>query len=63
MQIEITDNGRGFNTADIGKDAGHYGLLGIQERARLMGGEMAVSSTGKGTAMTVTIPLNESENP
>ncbi|MDF2937238.1 MAG: hypothetical protein K0Q90_2611 [Paenibacillaceae bacterium] len=63
LQIEMTDNGRGFNPADIGKDAGHYGLLGIQERARLMGGDMTVSSTGKGTAMTVTIPLDESEKP
>lgn len=63
LQIEMTDNGRGFQAADIGRDPGHYGLLGIRERARLMGGDMTVSSTGKGTEMRVTIPLDESEKP
>lgn len=36
--LEIRDNGVGFNTELIGKQAGRYGILGIQERARLIGG-------------------------
>lgn len=60
--IEVSDNGKGFNPADIGKTGGHYGLLGIHERARLIGGEVAVTSTSNGTVIKMTIPMNESEH-
>ncbi|MCM2996970.1 sensor histidine kinase [Paenibacillus cellulositrophicus] len=61
FMMKIRDNGVGFNPDVIGKDAGHYGLLGIQERARLMGGEMNVLSDSKGTIVTVKIPLIEGD--
>ncbi|MET3545652.1 NarL family two-component system sensor histidine kinase YdfH [Paenibacillus favisporus] len=61
FMMKIRDNGVGFNPDVIGKDAGHYGLLGIQERARLMGGEMNVLSDSKGTIITVKIPLIEGD--
>ena len=54
----ISDNGRGF--APDRKLHGHYGLLGIRERARLLGGEAQVLSTrGRGTRIEVHIPLEE----
>ncbi|MFD1177353.1 sensor histidine kinase [Paenibacillus puldeungensis] len=59
--IEIKDNGVGFNTNAIGRDAGHYGLLGIQERARLIAGEMKVSSDANGTTITIDAPILEGE--
>ncbi|MCH1640907.1 sensor histidine kinase [Paenibacillus timonensis] len=62
LWIEVRDNGVGFNTGNIGMDAGHYGLLGIQERARLIDGEMKVISGGEGTTISVTIQLNEGED-
>ncbi|HKT37564.1 MAG TPA: GAF domain-containing sensor histidine kinase [Ktedonobacterales bacterium] len=65
IQLEITpdaltaivsDDGRGFNP-ERGLH-GHYGLLGIRERARLLGGEAQVRSMrGRGTRMEVRIPL------
>ncbi|MNO22822.1 Sensor histidine kinase LiaS [compost metagenome] len=62
LSIEIMDNGVGFNTDAIGKDAGHYGLLGLQERVRLVGGEMKMVSSPQGTTITVDTPLIKGES-
>lgn len=59
LTIEIKDNGVGFNVDTVGKHSGHYGLLGIQERARLMGGTLTLSSNADGTCITLEIPLDE----
>ncbi|WP_339278089.1 sensor histidine kinase [Paenibacillus sp. FSL W8-0426] len=59
LTIEIKDNGVGFNVDTIGKLSGHYGLLGIQERARLVGGTLTLSSSEDGTCITLEIPLDE----
>ena len=54
----VSDDGRGF--ASDRRLHGHYGLLGIRERARLLGGEAQVLSTrGRGTRIEVHIPLEE----
>lgn len=54
----ISDDGKGFNPdRDL---HGHYGLLGMRERARLLGGEAQVQSTrGRGTRIEIRIPLEE----
>lgn len=56
--LEIRDNGRGI--ADEQNDiAGSLGLLGMYERAQLVGGEFSIIGTpGKGTAVTVKVPLD-----
>jgi signal transduction histidine kinase len=60
-RLTVRDNGRGFDTASrragaIG-DAG-WGLLGIEERANLLGGQAVVeSSPGAGTQVGVTVPI------
>lgn len=57
LMIQIRDNGRGFE-ANEKADAGHYGLLGLRERARLAKGEMAVESEpGRGTTLRLTLPI------
>ena len=49
LELEVRDDGKGFNT-DQQAEAGHYGLLGMRERARLAGGVLTVeSSAGNGT--------------
>jgi two-component system, NarL family, sensor histidine kinase YdfH len=56
--IEIIDNGIGFKTNSIGKQAGKYGLLGLNERVRLIGGKIVIASNpGKGTKVSVTVPI------
>jgi signal transduction histidine kinase len=56
LLILIEDNGKGFNLEDA-KEAGHLGLLGIQERAETLGGKLTVESApGKGTTLVVEVP-------
>lgn len=59
VHIEIRDNGKGFNTELIGKQPGHYGILGIQERARLIEGEIKISSLPKGTQVFLEFPVHK----
>ena len=57
LSIEVRDNGRG---AVPGNGAGH-GLIGIRERVRLYGGQMATSTpTGGGFLLSTHLPLSRS---
>ena len=52
----VEDNGVGFDAAQVPKD--RYGLIGMNERVKLLGGEMKLeSSVGRGTRVDVKIPL------
>jgi two-component system sensor histidine kinase UhpB len=56
VELRVRDNGRGFDTASGGADGG-IGLSGMAERARLVGGELTVtSSPGSGTRVRLYIP-------
>jgi NarL family two-component system sensor histidine kinase YdfH len=56
--LEIRDNGIGFEPAMV--TTGHYGLLGLRERARLMNGQLSISSElGKGTTIRLCLPWRE----
>lgn len=56
VSLAIEDNGQGFDPAEIPE--GRFGLVGLNERARLLGGELRLeSSPGEGTAITVCVPL------
>lgn len=49
LDLDVRDNGQGFDV-NAERVAGHYGLLGMRERARLAGGVLTVeSSPGEGT--------------
>jgi NarL family two-component system sensor histidine kinase YdfH len=57
LEMEIKDDGAGFETNQIGK-SGHYGLIGMRERARLAGGALDVfSQPGEGTTLKLRFPL------
>lgn len=57
--LEISDNGRGVTPEQIaGPDS--LGLLGMRERAELLGGSVTIAGEpGKGTRVTVMLPLRE----
>lgn len=59
LKVMIEDNGCGFNTFSNEAGAGrHLGLQGMRERSSMMGGQFKAESTiGKGTCITVTVPL------
>lgn len=57
--MRITDNGCGFDLA-VGEtdDRLHLGLRTMEERARMVGGALRIdSSPGRGTLVTVSVPL------
>jgi two-component system NarL family sensor kinase len=56
VTMRIEDDGVGFNPAVV--PAGRYGLVGMAERARLLGGSLSIDTEpGSGTAIHVTVPL------
>ncbi len=60
VQMVIEDDGRGFDPAAIPPH--HYGLIGLNERARLLGGSLRIeSSRGIGTRLEVQLPLSAAE--
>jgi signal transduction histidine kinase len=63
LVLTVRDNGRGFEAPSL-PDAltrqGHFGLMGIQERAMLHGGQMALhSASGEGTELIVRLPYSK----
>jgi signal transduction histidine kinase len=59
VALQIQDNGRGFIPQKAaGPDEGHFGLLGISERVKRLGGEFSiVSAPGEGATVRVEILL------
>jgi PAS domain S-box-containing protein len=50
VEIEVTDDGRGFDPDRVDKRPGHLGLAGMRERAAIVGGDLDVGpATGGGT--------------
>jgi signal transduction histidine kinase len=57
MALRISDNGRGITSAELA-DVRSIGLLGMRERAGQAGGSLEIAGfPGKGTIVTVTVPL------
>lgn len=58
LEVHISDDGRGFAPAAPGAaPAGRWGMMGMRERAGLIGGTLAVTSApGAGTVVRLTIP-------
>lgn len=64
LVVRIEDNGKGFNVerARSNKDHG-FGLMGISERVRLLGGSDSIQSVpGIGTIITITLRVPEKDN-
>jgi signal transduction histidine kinase/ligand-binding sensor domain-containing protein len=54
VALEIRDDGRGFDTTEAAGLDGHYGLMGMRERAATFGGSLEViSGAGRGTTIRV----------
>jgi two-component system NarL family sensor kinase len=56
IELTVTDDGCGFDPTQIPE--GHYGLIGLNERVRLLGGHVVVvSRAGEGTSLEIKVPL------
>ncbi|MNW40638.1 Sensor histidine kinase LiaS [compost metagenome] len=62
VELEIIDNGIGFDTNIIGTKMGHYGILGMYERVRLIGGNLDIRSRSTGTTIRIEIPIQRVNN-
>ena len=62
LLFSVADNGCGFAPdAAAGANEGHFGIEGIRERVKRLGGKVTLkSSPGNGCTATATIPLNTS---
>jgi len=64
-RLEISDDGKGFEVPKTPAEFtphGHFGLLGLYERAELIGAHLEIrSSPGKGTRLSVDVPFHPSE--
>jgi signal transduction histidine kinase len=62
LVLEISDDGTGFSLASL-PNARSLGLLGMRERATLVGGRLTIRSVpGKGTKVRVILPLKNGRN-
>ena len=59
LYLRIVDDGRGFEQDGVFASlGGHFGLIGMRERAERLGGELTLASEpGKGTEVEVRVPL------
>jgi signal transduction histidine kinase len=60
LSLSITDNGKGFDTSNANKKT--LGLLGMKERAAMIGGHLDIrSEAGKGTTIHITVKHSVAE--
>lgn len=61
ITVEVHDDGVGFAPDVVAGEQGHYGLLGLSERAWLVGGTLqALSTPGQGATVRFRAPLHTS---
>ncbi len=61
LTLEVRDNGRGITEKELQSHAS-FGLLGMRERAALLGGTATITGqAGKGTSVVVQMPLRDEE--
>ncbi|GAC1427849.1 MAG: sensor histidine kinase [Ktedonobacteraceae bacterium] len=60
LVFTIQDDGRGFDPDAVSQNESHFGLLGISERVKLLGGHLCIQSTpGSGTYIVVSVPFKQ----
>lgn len=67
VRLDVVDNGRGFDPADVARrpaGLGHVGLSAMQQRAGELAGVLTVESApGEGTAISVALPRATAADP
>ena len=64
LRLSVRDDGQGMSSGDGNGRAGHYGIIGMKERASQIGAELEVTSTpGRGTKVSVRMPVAQGPLP
>ena len=64
LRLEIADNGRSFHPdhATAAQKNGHLGLVGMRERAEMLGGTLEIhAEPGNGTTVRAAVPIQSDE--
>jgi len=63
LHLSIADNGYGFSPVLLGAAAGHWGLLGMRERASRIGGRLSLRSKPRGgTVVSIDVRYPKARN-
>lgn len=57
VRLTVSDDGRGFDPERDGAKPGHFGLLGMRERMKKLGGKLTIASRPGSTTLAATVPL------
>jgi len=62
LELTVEDDGIGIKKENLNKSKS-YGIIGMKERTSFLGGEIEFKGiSGKGTTITLTIPLKSINN-
>lgn len=63
VELQVEDNGHGIEAGILqNPHRPSWGLLGMEERATLLGGELSIESRrGRGTLVKVTVPISDTK--
>ena len=63
LLVDISDNGKGFDlsrTMDSAVEVGHVGLVGMKQRAEMLGGDIRIKTgEGGGTSIVLSLPIQQ----
>ena len=66
LAVEVADDGKGFDPAQPAakrSGAGGFGLFNVRKRIEFLGGRIGIETgVGKGTRVTLTLPLDRPES-
>ena len=59
LVAEVTDNGRGFDVEAVDAEGDNWGLIGMRERAAIIGASLQINSAlGQGTSVCIDVPIS-----
>lgn len=56
VALEVRDSGSGAHAGELGRSGSGYGLLGMRERAELLGGSLEAGPEGEGFVVRLRVP-------
>ena len=60
LNLKVHDDGAGFDVSRSPDQDGHFGLIGMRERAGKLGGRLTIESdSDRGTTIHLSVPLNQ----
>ena len=66
VSLEVRDRGKGMSREELTQlqsRGGGVGIRGMRERVLQLGGEMTITSEGRGTTISVTLPVHKTSEP